>query len=287
MNSKMISTSELKLDSTLKDLYGKNRTLLDNIMDSMKAEGFREDRPIIVDEKDNTVVDGHTRLIAANNVGISEVPVIFRQFKDSKERLDAALHEQRDRRQLTDDMILQCVRILNKTDYEGLRTRKEKEHNYLRIAQAIGISIYKVHMAKQILKKCSEEQVQNICDRLAGSYESDNEQRPYTLRQAWKKEVPKGDKKRNRKADNAQLARLAAEYAKKAYDASVKIGKRVESGEFAKRVRLSATNPKYSPIFQVANFNFDQKDDISNSPMKSFDWFLVGSVKPEESEAKL
>ena len=51
-----------------------NKSAVDKVAASLKEFGFRQ--PIVVD-KDNVVIVGHTRLLAAKKLRMSEVPVLI------------------------------------------------------------------------------------------------------------------------------------------------------------------------------------------------------------------
>ena len=44
---------------------------------------------------------------------IAEVPVIRQEFKDEKEALEYAIHNQRDRRNLSDAELLRCIEAID------------------------------------------------------------------------------------------------------------------------------------------------------------------------------
>ena len=69
-------------------------------------------------------IDGHTRLNAATNVGIQEVPVWFHEFATEEEAIEKVIKLQSNRRNMTDAEILACVRVLDQRRRAG-RPKKE------------------------------------------------------------------------------------------------------------------------------------------------------------------
>jgi ParB-like chromosome segregation protein Spo0J len=60
-----------------------------------------------------TVVDGHTRLSVAKELGIEEVPVEVYGFPDELAALEHALHKQRDRRNLSGYALVRVIRLVD------------------------------------------------------------------------------------------------------------------------------------------------------------------------------
>jgi ParB family chromosome partitioning protein len=95
-----------------KDIFEIDEKVLQSVTESMATKGYDKAFPIITWE--DVVVDGHTRLKAALANGIEKVPVIHKKFKDEKEAVEYAIHNQRDRRNLSEAEILHCIQLLDK-----------------------------------------------------------------------------------------------------------------------------------------------------------------------------
>ena len=72
------------------------------------------------------VVDGHTRLQAAMDLGLEEVPVHKKSFPDEDAALEYAIHNQRHRRNLTEAEILRCIEAVDKRRDRGGDRRSEE-----------------------------------------------------------------------------------------------------------------------------------------------------------------
>jgi hypothetical protein len=68
----------------------------------MKDRGFDNSKGIDVWRGENVVVDGHTRLRAALELGIPEVAIFYHDFKDEDEAFYYAVKNQRNRRNIKD-----------------------------------------------------------------------------------------------------------------------------------------------------------------------------------------
>lgn len=141
----------LKTAEPFCNLFPIRETVLAEIIDDMNKNGFDAGHPIVA--WNMTIVDGHTRLRAAIAAGIEMVPVICRRFADEDEALDYAIKTQRNRRNLTDWELLQC---LQKLDFRKKVGRPEKSSSAPRgntcdiIAATLGISAKKVEKLRAI-----------------------------------------------------------------------------------------------------------------------------------------
>ena len=141
----------LKTAEPFCNLFPIRPTVLSEIIEDMNKNGFDACHPIIV--WNMTVVDGHTRLRAAIAAGIETIPIVCRRFADEDEALEYAIKTQRNRRNLTDGELLQC---LQKLDFRKKVGRPEKSSSTPRgntsklMATTLGISVTKVEKLRAI-----------------------------------------------------------------------------------------------------------------------------------------
>lgn len=107
--------------SPFNELFTVNPAVLENIKLAMAEWGYDPSQPIIVWEGENVVVDGHTRLQAAREMGLEDIPVCYKRFADEDEALAYAIHNQQNRRNLTDAELLRCVEVLDKRKQRGAK----------------------------------------------------------------------------------------------------------------------------------------------------------------------
>ena len=165
-----IKTGEIKTEKPFNELFEINKDVLQAITDHMK-NGYDLAFPVILWK--NTVIDGHTRLIAAKNNNIEEIPVEQKEFKDEQEALEYAIHNQRNRRNLTEYEILQCVRVLDKKKQQGERIDLQEHNldsNYVKgesrnkTAETIGVGRSKISDARTVLDSDNEEAIIRVKD---------------------------------------------------------------------------------------------------------------------------
>ena len=111
----MVDPDNVKTASPFKDLFQVRPADLENVKQDMEANGYDSAHPIIIwAGHDMTVIDGHTRLAAAQKLMFPQIPAIVKTFKDEAEVLEYAIKTQRNRRNLTDAELLSCVTELDK-----------------------------------------------------------------------------------------------------------------------------------------------------------------------------
>ncbi len=164
----MMFTRDLRVRSPFKDLFPILENILNEIVNDMNKNGFDHTRPIVLWQGHKfTVLDGHTRLEAAKRANIFEVPVEVKSFSSEEEALSYTIRCQRNRRNLTDQEILQCVSELDKRKTmaeagamkgkklapSGACSGKTAEGT----AQTLGISSRKVERTRAVLDNAPEE----------------------------------------------------------------------------------------------------------------------------------
>jgi ParB family chromosome partitioning protein len=116
----LANTKDLRTVEPFQSLFPIREDVLARIVADMKKNGFDKARPITVWAGQKfTVVDGHTRLLAARKLGIPSVPIVFREFANEREALKYAIDSQRNRRNLTDAELLRCLSELDKRQKGG------------------------------------------------------------------------------------------------------------------------------------------------------------------------
>lgn len=149
----------IKTRKPFNNLFEIRDTTLNAIIKNMEKSGYDVAFPIIL--WNDTVIDGHTRLKAAQAAGLTEVPVEQKEFSDEKEALEYAIHNQRDRRNITDAEILHCVEAIDKPVEKKVASAKggvskkeektEKVKTHKETAKKLNIGESKVLDARTVL----------------------------------------------------------------------------------------------------------------------------------------
>lgn len=161
--SKMMKVSEIVTKQPFNTLFVINPVTREKIKADMKEKGFDPAFPLIL--WGNILVDGHTRFYVAFDLGITEVPVEIKEFEDQQAALEYAIHNQRDRRNISDAELLACIEILDvklsrkEAGAKGGNKEKKEEASHVKTAKALKVSKTKVTDARAVLsdKKATEE----------------------------------------------------------------------------------------------------------------------------------
>jgi protein gp37 len=119
-------------------------------------------------DEGQAVIDGHTRIKAAQEAGIADIPVHYKSFETEDEALAYAIHLQRNRRNLTDAEIIRCIEALDRRKERGGDHKSAKfqekskapdgaiDKTSQETARVIGISPRKVERTRTILEHAEE-----------------------------------------------------------------------------------------------------------------------------------
>lgn len=152
----MMPTIALHTASPFKDLFPIRENTLSEIVESMKNNGFDWSMPIILWAGHKvTVVDGHTRLAAAQKLHLNQVPVVLHEFKDETDAIQFAIRAQKARRSLTDSELLACINALDTRNPKGGSEYSKASHEALgksakKTADLLGISRSKVERLRTV-----------------------------------------------------------------------------------------------------------------------------------------
>lgn len=162
---------ELYLDQITKaEPFASLFTIKPEVFEAIKADigsnGFDPSKPINVWKKpDGTrvLIDGYTRVLAAEELGLLRVTAYEKTFASEAEALAYAIHTQKDRRNLSDAELLRLIELLDRPQ-EGFRsTIAAFEANGGKpmktadiTAEAIGTSRAKVERARAVLADPAE-----------------------------------------------------------------------------------------------------------------------------------
>lgn len=157
--------TKFKTKNPFDSLFDIDKNLLNTIKENMEEVGYDDAFPIVI--WNDIVIDGHTRLQAAKLAGIIDIPVEEKDFEDEQEALEYAIHNQRNRRNLTPAELLRCIEALDErrerkgqgVNQYNKESAKNLEPNYQqpeppsrnRTAELLGIGQSKVSAARVVL----------------------------------------------------------------------------------------------------------------------------------------
>lgn len=157
---------DIKTASPFKDLFPIKEELVKTLYWDMQKHGFDESKPLVLWESHSSIViDGHTRLRAANKAGLIQIPVVLKRFDTEEDALEYAIRCQRNRRNLTDREILNCIAELDKRKdkFANLKQNTTEVPNgtsgksSTETANLLGVNYRKVERARIVLDDAPEE----------------------------------------------------------------------------------------------------------------------------------
>ena len=160
--TKMVEISKLKFDKDFKELFAQEPDKVERIYQDMLIKGFDKSQPIIV-TKDNCILDGNSRFMAATKAGIKMVPVVYKTFADKNEAIKYELHLQLNRRNLSDAEILKMFKRLEELKNQSKKDGKPiSEFTDSKIAAQLKKSERQVQKIRELTKKADNETLMKV-----------------------------------------------------------------------------------------------------------------------------
>ena len=163
-----MNISEIITAEPFDKIFPIDKSVLTSVIMDMREIGFDDCHPIIIWQGKKIVIDGHTRLEAARLVGLQDIPVVERPFRDEDAAVEYAIRCQRERRNLTDADIIRLVKQLDLRRQRGGDHKSEKSKasseaidpagkSAEQTAAIIGTSKAKVEKVRTIQAKAAPE----------------------------------------------------------------------------------------------------------------------------------
>jgi ParB/RepB/Spo0J family partition protein len=150
--SKLMYLSDIHVHPKLSSIFHVDEALVEEIAQSMRENGFYKEEPLVIWKEDKSIIDGHTRFRAAEAAGLTEVPVVEKDFDNVDEALLYAFTRQSRRRNLTASEIYQAAVAFKIPDAKYGEGRETQ-----RVADALGVSRGTITRARKVEKDASEE----------------------------------------------------------------------------------------------------------------------------------
>jgi len=119
--------SELKTKEPFCSLFNIQPEILSAIKEDMEMNGYDGSQPIIIWNR--VIIDGHTRYEAAKQANIIEIPIFAYDFDNELDALQYAIHNQRNRRNLTEAEIIRCVEVVDRLRERGQNLKEYPRDN--------------------------------------------------------------------------------------------------------------------------------------------------------------
>ncbi len=119
---KMIKTNFIHFREPFISAFKIKKETKAEITENMSSFGFDRTEPVLLveDGKDSFIcIDGHTRTTVAKELEIDEIPAIITNFNSDDEALNYIYHRQFHRRNLSDNDLLECVKVFIPVQGQG------------------------------------------------------------------------------------------------------------------------------------------------------------------------
>ncbi len=174
------SPKEIDTHESFEALFPKNPELLEKIENDMREGTYDLSQPVILatweGQNEPVCIDGHTRLRAAINVGIEEVPIWTHEFDSEQEAMEHAIKLQQNRRNMTDAELIVCVALLDSKRPRGGDRKSEqakskpssdgnensRSASAKETAEKVGTGTRKVEKARTVLSKGDPDTVKAV-----------------------------------------------------------------------------------------------------------------------------
>ena len=158
--AKMVKISDITIDPEISKVFEIERRVLDEIIQSIKRFGFYKDQPVALWENEERLilVDGRTRVTAAKEAGLIEVPASIKEFESREDALLYAFERQALRRNLSSSEILHAAQILVSSE----KAKRGEGRLADNLAKRLGVSSATVYQAIDVVKNSAEEDKQKV-----------------------------------------------------------------------------------------------------------------------------
>jgi len=150
--AKSMRVSDIIIDPEIASIFKMQENIRHGIFLKIKKSGFDKSQPLTIQKGTNILLDGHTRLSAAKEAGLEEVPVVEMEFDDRGAAMMYTVERQAIRRNLTSSEILRVVELLPET-----RNKKGEGSAAEQLAETLGYSPSTIYQAKKVSKEAPPE----------------------------------------------------------------------------------------------------------------------------------
>ena len=161
--AKLVPVSEIKTIPELSEIFTKQDKVVEDIKKSMNENGFHKEEPIVIAKlPDGTVLgvaDGNTRLMVAKEIGLDEVPVVYKTFDSLEDAIQYAKDRQFHRRNLSQAEIYNYA---NNLDSINMEDRNGEGRATERLAEELGVSASTIEHARTVENRADEETKEKI-----------------------------------------------------------------------------------------------------------------------------
>lgn len=165
--AKMRLIDQIQTGHPFVGLFPINPVTLQSIENSMTSNGYDTSQPIHIWKEESILLDGHTRLTAARNCGLKQIPVFEHSFPSQEEALEYAISLQKNRRNLTDAEMMACLDQLDQLKSSGRKSASDEANSSMgksaaSTAEILGTSRSKVEKMRTVKNHGTQEMLEEV-----------------------------------------------------------------------------------------------------------------------------
>jgi ParB family chromosome partitioning protein len=155
--AKPVKISDIKIDPEISKIFTQSDKVLNEIKTKIEQFGYDKSQPVVLWKGKNIIVDGHTRLEAAKESKLDEIPAVEMEFETRDDAILYTFERQAIRRNLTPADILKAAQMIKGPKvYDGTGRAAEL------LARRLGVSASTIYQAKKIIKEASKEDIKAV-----------------------------------------------------------------------------------------------------------------------------
>lgn len=156
---KNIKIEDIETAETFSGIFHIRSEVLEAITEDMKKNGYDKALPVIIWKEKNILIDGHTRLQAARNAGVKEIPAVYTSFDTDDDVMDYIHRIQFSRRNIDDaDLIKLIINAL--PQYEKKYGEGSKAEFLSK--RYTGLSVAKAKQTIVVIEKGGKEYIEAV-----------------------------------------------------------------------------------------------------------------------------
>jgi ParB family chromosome partitioning protein len=149
--------TDIVIDPEVSKVFKINDKIFDEISQKMRASGYDKSQPVVIWKGENILLDGHTRLAAAKELELAEIPAVEMEFENREDALLYTFERQAVRRNLSSAEILAAAQMIH-----GRKEKDGKGRAAEQLAGRLGVSPATIYQARKIMMEAPEEDLKAV-----------------------------------------------------------------------------------------------------------------------------
>jgi ParB family chromosome partitioning protein len=157
--ARTMELAELGEEPEIAALFKIHENTLKEVTASIKQNGYDSAEPVVIWKSRNVIVDGHTRVKAAKLAGLTEIPVIEKEFEDVYAAILYTFERQANRRNLTQAEIYAASVTLHD---KAVKARDGGGRSAELLAEKLNVAAFTIYRARKIHLAAPEEDLRAL-----------------------------------------------------------------------------------------------------------------------------